>query len=119
MIGYGNELFVRFESEDGWRPNMGRIMQKSITPMRSFVTEPMQFGRLFLAGDSAHIVPPTGAKGMNLAIADVRILAMGFVGTFRDWIENASRSLLGDLPQTNLEGPAFFVVDDIDAAQVP
>ena len=48
------------------------MLQKGITPMRSFVAEPMQYGRLFLAGDSAHIVPPTGAKGMNLAMADVR-----------------------------------------------
>ena len=53
----------------------GPILQKGITPMRSFVAEPMRHGRLFLAGDSAHIVPPTGAKGMNLAIADVRVLA--------------------------------------------
>jgi p-hydroxybenzoate 3-monooxygenase len=53
----------------------GRIIQKGITPMRSFVVEPMQHGRLFLAGDAAHIVPPTGAKGMNLAIADVCVLA--------------------------------------------
>jgi len=53
----------------------GRIIQKGVTAMRSFVAEPMRFGRLFLAGDAAHIVPPTGAKGMNLAIADVRILA--------------------------------------------
>ena len=51
----------------------GKILQKGITPMRSFVAEPMQHGRLFLAGDSAHIVPPTGAKGMNLAFADVRV----------------------------------------------
>jgi p-hydroxybenzoate 3-monooxygenase len=53
----------------------GRVLQKSLTPMRSFVTEPMQYGRLFLAGDAAHIVPPTGAKGMNLAVADVVVLA--------------------------------------------
>ena len=53
----------------------GRVVQKSITPMRSFVTEPMRHGRLFLAGDSAHIVPPTGAKGLNLAVADVVVLA--------------------------------------------
>jgi p-hydroxybenzoate 3-monooxygenase len=53
----------------------GHIFQKGITPMRSFVCEPMQTGRLFLAGDAAHIVPPTGAKGMNLAAADVRVLA--------------------------------------------
>lgn len=77
------ELFLRFECVDGWRPNRGRILQKGITPMRSFVIEPMQFGRLFLAGDSAHIVPPTGAKGMNLAIADVRILAMAMAEHFK------------------------------------
>ena len=68
------ELSARFEM-DGFVLNTGPILQKNITPMRSFVAEPMQFGRLFLAGDSAHIVPPTGAKGMNLAIADVRLLA--------------------------------------------
>jgi p-hydroxybenzoate 3-monooxygenase len=55
----------------------GAVLQKSVTPMRSFVAEPMRFGRLFLAGDAAHIVPPTGAKGMNLAIADVQVLARG------------------------------------------
>jgi len=74
-----DELLCRFKCGDGWLPNVGRITQKSITPMRSFVAEPMQFGRLFLAGDAAHIVPPTGAKGMNLAIADVRVLARGLV----------------------------------------
>ena len=59
----------------GARPlQQGKILQKGVTPMRSFVTEPMQSGRLFLAGDAAHIVPPTGAKGMNLALADVRVL---------------------------------------------
>ncbi|HTZ75703.1 MAG TPA: 4-hydroxybenzoate 3-monooxygenase [Candidatus Aquilonibacter sp.] len=68
------ELSARFEM-DGFVLNEGPIQQRSITQMRSFVSEPMQFGRLFLAGDSAHIVPPTGAKGMNLAIADVRLLA--------------------------------------------
>ncbi len=69
------ELLLRLRSTDGWAPNVGRITQKSVTPMRSFVTEPMQFGKLYLAGDAVHIVPPTGAKGMNLAIADVRVLA--------------------------------------------
>ena len=60
----------------GVRPlKRGPILQKGVTPMRSYVTEPMQHGRLFLAGDAAHIVPPTGAKGMNLAMADVRVLA--------------------------------------------
>lgn len=69
------ELFRRFECNDGWKPNEGPIVQKSITPMRSFVTEPMQYERLFLAGDAVHIVPPTGAKGMNLAISDVKVLS--------------------------------------------
>jgi p-hydroxybenzoate 3-monooxygenase len=61
----------------------GRIIQKGITPMRSFVVEPMQHGRLFLAGDAAHIVPPTGAKGMNLAIADVHVLARAIAAFYR------------------------------------
>jgi p-hydroxybenzoate 3-monooxygenase len=66
----------------GARPlKEGKILQKGITPMRSFMIEPMQYGRLFLAGDAAHIVPPTGAKGMNLAFADVRLLARG-IGEF-------------------------------------
>jgi len=73
-----DELFRRFECDDGWLPNRGLILQKSVTGMRSFVTEPMQYGRLYLAGDAAHIVPPTGAKGMNLALADVAVLADAF-----------------------------------------
>ncbi len=60
---------------DGFRLKEGEIFQKDIIPMRSFVCEPMQYGRLFLAGDAAHIVPPTGAKGLNLSIADVHVLA--------------------------------------------
>ncbi len=70
-----DELHTRLETGDGWRLNEGPVLQQGITPMRSLVTEPMQYGRLFLAGDAAHIVPPTGAKGMNLAVADVRNLA--------------------------------------------
>ncbi len=69
------ELHARFRTADGWTPAEGPILQKGIAEMRGFVAEPMQFGRLFLAGDAAHIVPPTGAKGLNLAIADVRVLA--------------------------------------------
>jgi p-hydroxybenzoate 3-monooxygenase len=61
----------------------GPVLQKSVTPMRSFVAEPMRFGRLFLAGDAAHIVPPTGAKGMNLAIADVQVLANSLRAYYR------------------------------------
>jgi p-hydroxybenzoate 3-monooxygenase len=68
------ELQTRFAAE-GWSLTEGPVTEKGITPMRSFVVEPMQFGRLFLSGDAAHIVPPTGAKGMNLALRDVSILA--------------------------------------------
>jgi len=68
------ELHQRLAT-DGWKLTEGPIMQKGVTGMRSFVTEPMQFGKLFLAGDAAHIVPPTGAKGLNLAVADVRVLS--------------------------------------------
>ncbi len=68
------ELEARLAVEN-WKLNRGPIFQKGVTGMRSFVGEPMQFGRMYLAGDAAHIVPPTGAKGLNLAAADVRILA--------------------------------------------
>ena len=69
------ELRTRMATRDAWVLNDGPILQKGVTPMRSFVAEPMQFGKLFLVGDAAHIVPATGAKGLNLAVADVRILA--------------------------------------------
>lgn len=69
-----DELGVRLAA-DGFTLNEGPLIEKSVTGMRSVVAEPMRHGRLFLAGDAAHIVPPTGAKGMNLAIADVRVLA--------------------------------------------
>ena len=67
-----HELELRLHAGSDIALPEGDILQKGVTPMRSFVTEPMQYGKLFLAGDAAHIVPPTGAKGMNLAIADVR-----------------------------------------------
>ncbi len=63
---------------------MGPVLEKGITPMRSFVAQPMQHGRLFLAGDSVHIVPPTGAKGLNLAVNDVRLLAPGLAKLVRE-----------------------------------
>jgi p-hydroxybenzoate 3-monooxygenase len=75
-----NELQLRLGLPDTFR---GPILERGVTPMRSFVIEPMQSGRLFLAGDAAHIVPPTGAKGMNLAIADVVVLARALVAHFR------------------------------------
>ncbi len=83
-----SELLTRLETADGWRPNQGPILQKSITPMRSFVAEPMRHGRLFLAGDAAHIVPPTGAKGLNLALADVSRLATAISAFYRTGSED-------------------------------
>lgn len=84
------ELERRFETRDGFKLTRGPVIQKGVTGMRSFVVEPMQFGRMFLAGDSAHIVPPTGAKGLNLAVADVRVLA----GGLREFYANGKRELL-------------------------
>ncbi|RYY99698.1 MAG: 4-hydroxybenzoate 3-monooxygenase, partial [Comamonadaceae bacterium] len=69
------ELRRRLDPESAERLVTGAAIEKSIAPLRSFVAEPMRFGRLFLAGDAAHIVPPTGAKGLNLAAADVGYLA--------------------------------------------
>jgi p-hydroxybenzoate 3-monooxygenase len=78
-----DELETRLHRE-GWTLNRdGPIIEKSVTPMRSFVTEPMQYETLFLAGDAAHIVPPTGAKGLNLAVGDVRELA----SALSEWYE--------------------------------
>jgi p-hydroxybenzoate 3-monooxygenase len=70
-----DELRTRLVTDDPWTLGEGPIVEKGITPMRSFVVEPLRYGRLFLAGDAAHIVPPTGAKGLNLAVADVRVLS--------------------------------------------
>ncbi len=78
------ELTSRLALADGAGPGVGPIIEKSVTPMRSFVAEPMQHSRLFLAGDAVHIVPPTGAKGMNLAIADVRVLSEALRRHYRD-----------------------------------
>ncbi|TCT10614.1 p-hydroxybenzoate 3-monooxygenase [Tepidamorphus gemmatus] len=78
-----DELERRAEIPGGWPLARGPVLQKGVTPVRSFVAEPMQHGRLFLAGDAAHIVPPTGAKGLNLAAADVRTLSRALVRWFR------------------------------------
>lgn len=74
-----DELERRFETDDTWTLRRGPVTQKSVTPMRSYVHEPMRHGRLFLAGDAAHIVPPTGAKGLNLAVGDVVTFARALV----------------------------------------
>ena len=79
-----DEFRVRLATDDGWAPREGPVIQKNIVAMRSFVCEPMQYGRLFLAGDAAHIVPPTGAKGLNLAVADVWVLSRALAAFYRD-----------------------------------
>jgi p-hydroxybenzoate 3-monooxygenase len=83
---------------DGWTLAEGPILEKGVTGMRSYVVEPMQHGRLYLAGDAAHIVPPTGAKGLNLAIHDVRLLAEALVR----WYATGSSSLLDSYSQSCL-----------------
>jgi p-hydroxybenzoate 3-monooxygenase len=75
---------------EGWTLEEGPVLEKLVAPMRSYVAEPMQYGRLFLAGDAAHIVPPTGAKGLNLAIRDVRLLAEAIA----DWYRSGDRAVL-------------------------
>jgi p-hydroxybenzoate 3-monooxygenase len=91
-----SELHARTAGLDGWRLKEGRIFQKGIIGMRSFVSTPMQGGRLFLAGDAAHIVPPTGAKGMNLAVSDVSLLARGLEQFYRHGSSDRLDSYTGD-----------------------
>jgi p-hydroxybenzoate 3-monooxygenase len=93
------ELHKRLATADGkWKLTEGPILQKGVTGMRSFVVEPMQHGKLFLAGDAAHIVPPTGAKGLNLAAADVFVLSRALTEFYasgrKDLIENYSKTCL-------------------------
>lgn len=76
------ELHTRLQDDGGRRLEEGPILERSLTQLRSLVTEPMQYGRLFLVGDAAHIVPPTGAKGLNLAVADACVLARALVRYF-------------------------------------
>ena len=78
-----SELHARLDLPGGPRLNEGKIVQKGVAAMRSYVAEPMRHGRLFLAGDAAHIVPPTGAKGLNAAMADVRVLARALVEHYK------------------------------------
>jgi p-hydroxybenzoate 3-monooxygenase len=91
------ELQVRL-GVGGWTLREGPILEKGVTPMRSYVAEPMQWGRLYLAGDAAHIVPPTGAKGLNLAVRDVHVLADALVA----WYGKGDRTLLDAYSDTCL-----------------
>ena len=110
-----SELSLRLGCNDGWTPTEGRIIQKSVTGMRSHVTEPMQYGRLFLAGDAAHIVPPTGAKGMNLAMADVSVMASAFAAHYRDGSDEPLNGVFAGLSPACMAGATFFLVDDFAA----
>ncbi|MBI2766688.1 MAG: 4-hydroxybenzoate 3-monooxygenase [Chloroflexi bacterium] len=92
------ELRTRLATNDGWTLKEGPIIEKNITEMRSFVIEPMRYGRLYIAGDAAHIVPPTGAKGMNLAISDARVLAAALA----DWYQSGDDSGLEAYSETCL-----------------
>jgi p-hydroxybenzoate 3-monooxygenase len=80
---FWKELRRRIDPDAAAKIVTGPSIEKSIAPLRSFVAEPMRFGRLFLAGDAAHIVPPTGAKGLNLAASDVRYLSEGLINWYR------------------------------------
>jgi p-hydroxybenzoate 3-monooxygenase len=91
-----SELHARLEIDDGWKLNEGKIFQKNIIGMRSFVSAPMRSGRLFLAGDAAHIVPPTGAKGMNLAVSDVRLLSQALTQFYRQGSEERLNTYSAD-----------------------
>jgi p-hydroxybenzoate 3-monooxygenase len=93
-----DELATRLALASDWTLRRGPITDKSITPMRSFVAEPMSYGHLFLAGDAAHIVPPTGAKGLNLAVADVTLLAAAIAA----WHHDADDRALDAYSQTAL-----------------
>jgi p-hydroxybenzoate 3-monooxygenase len=86
------------DGQHGWHLTPGPITEKAILPMRSFVSTPMRHGRLFLAGDAAHIVPPTGAKGLNLAVADVAVLSAALVA----WLRDGSAELAGSYSDTAL-----------------
>ncbi len=86
---FWQELRHRLDDEGREALVTGPSIEKSIAPLRSFVTEPMRFGRMFLAGDAAHIVPPTGAKGLNLAATDVKYLSEAFIGFYKDHNESA------------------------------
>jgi p-hydroxybenzoate 3-monooxygenase len=91
-------LHRRLATDDGWTLNEGPIIEFSVAPIRAFVAEPMRYGRLFLAGDAAHIVPPTGAKGLKLAASDVRYLSCAF----REYYDEKSSAGIDSYSETAL-----------------
>lgn len=113
------ELKNRLPAETAAKLVTGPSLEKSIAPLRSFVSEPMRYKSLFLAGDAAHIVPPTGAKGLNLAAGDVQCLADAFDDYYRKQSSAGIERLFGALPQTRVGGRAVFLVYDQAAAHLP
>ena len=107
---FWSELTARLPPFTAEQVVTGPSIEKSIAPLRSFVAEPMRFGNLFLAGDAAHIVPPTGAKGLNLAISDVYYLSRGLVAALRRPRRSLPRPLLGDGAAARLGRGAVLVV---------
>ena len=94
---FWSELFARLPKEQCDQIETGPSIEKSLAPLRSYVSEPMSWGRLYLAGDAAHIVPPTGAKGLNLAVSDVRYLSRAFIGHYGgddSWLDSYSAMAL-------------------------
>ena len=112
------ELRARLDAEAAAELVTGPSIEKSIAPLRSFVAEPMRFGRLFLAGDAAHIVPPTGAKGLNLAAGDVGLLARALAEHYAREERRRHRRLFGALPAPRLARRALLVVVHVADAQV-
>ena len=101
---------------NGYTLQEGPITSKTVLPFRSFVQEPMRHGNLLLAGDAAHTVPPTGAKGLNLALADVRVLAEELERAVTKKRRLAARRLHDPRPGPGVEGAALLLLDDHDAA---
>jgi p-hydroxybenzoate 3-monooxygenase len=97
---------------NGWKLNAGAIVDKAITPMRAFVAEPMRYGRVFLAGDAAHIAPPTGGQGPNLAVADAWTLGEALAPLVRDQEHRPARRVLGDMSAPRLAPRGVLDRDD-------
>ena len=113
-----DELERRFETQDGFRLKRGPIVQKGITPMHSFVVEPMQYGRLMLAGDAAHIVPPTGRQGAQPRDRRRARARAGLQRLLHDRLTRRARRLLRDVSAPRMESAAVLVVDDLDVASI-
>ena len=113
---FWDELKRRLPADIAEKLVTGPSIEKSIAPLRSFVAEPMRYGNLFLAGDAAHIVPPTGARGLNSAASDIYYLYHAMVAHYQ---QGDSSGLLCQSTGPGVESPAFFVVDDHHAAHLP